>query len=341
MVISTKSISGRTWHFSHAIGHHVAAVGFASPSAIAVGADDILYVSNCGISEGMGGAFANPLFQPRITKTTVEQEHICDSNTEEVLWPEGLAVDKDGNVYCADSYSNMIFVYDSDLNLMSKWGSAGLELGKFNGPSGLAFDSEDQLLISDSMNHRIQKFTKSGKFISSWGSRGTERGLLLGPWGIATDQNQDVYVADWGNNRVQKFSSDGEFIQAFGSLIADGGKLNHPSDVAIDADGDVYVTDLGNNRVQVYYPDGEIICGLYGDDNQFSSAAQDWISANPDYVKAFQRVDPVDLVQLGRFERPRGVAVDGRNRIAITDCMRGRVQVYVKDKDYVEPQFNL
>ena len=92
MVISTKSISGRTWHFSHAIGHHVAAVGFASPSAIAVGADDILYVSNCGISEGMGGAFANPLFQPRITKTTVEQEHICDSNTEEVLWPEGVAV---------------------------------------------------------------------------------------------------------------------------------------------------------------------------------------------------------------------------------------------------------
>ena len=341
MVISTKSISGRTWHFSHAIGYHAAEVGFSSPSALAVTPDNILYVSNFGISEGMGGAFSNPLFQPRITKTTVDQEHLCDSNTEELVWPEGLAVDKNGNVYCADSYNNTICEYDPDLNLVSKWGIAGTDLGKFNAPSGLAFDGEDHLIISDSMNNRIQKFTKDGKYISSWGSSGTKPGFFQGPWGISIDNNQDIYVADWGNDRVQKFSPEGEFIDSFGSKKADGGQLDHPSDVAIDSDGDVYVTDLGNNRVQVYYPDGEIICGLYGDDNQFSSAAQDWIAANPDYVKAFQRVDPSDLVELGRFERPRGVVVDSNNRIVVTDCMRGRVQVYSKDKNYLEPQFNL
>ena len=48
-----------------------------------------------------------------------------------------------------------------------------------------------------------------------------------------------------------------------------------------------------------------------------------------------------DLVELGRFERPRGVVVDSNNRIVVTDCMRGRVQVYSKDKNYLEPQFNL
>jgi hypothetical protein len=93
--------------------------------------------------------------------------------------------------------------------------------------------------------------------------------------------------------------------------------------------------------VQIYYPDGEIITTLHGDARRFSKWAQEYMDANPDYVKAYQRIDPKELVRLGHFERPRGIAIDDEDRIVITDSTRGRLQVYAKDKDYLVPQFNL
>ena len=44
---------------------------------------------------------------------------------------------------------------------------------------------------------------------------------------------------------------------------------------------------------------------------------------------------------LGHFRRPSGVAIDDQDRIIVTDGIRCRLQIYLKDKDYLEPQFNL
>ena len=38
---------------------------------------------------------------------------------------------------------------------------------------------------------------------------------------------------------------------------------------------------------------------------------------------------------------PVGIAVDEDDNIIITDSTRGRLQVYAKEKDYMDPQFNL
>ena len=154
------------------------------------------------------------------------------------------------------------------------------------------------------------------------------------------DGKGDVYVADSGNNRVQKLSPDGAFLMSFGtSGIADGGDLNYPADVAVDSEGDVYVTDWGNKRVQIYDPEGGIITALYGDDTEFSKLAKRAVEANPDVIKAYRRVQ--DITPLGRFNRPRGIAIDERDRIVVTDTTPGRLQVYTKERDYMDPQFNL
>ena len=93
--------------------------------------------------------------------------------------------------------------------------------------------------------------------------------------------------------------------------------------------------------MQIYYAEADIITGLYGDATRFSKWAQEYMDANPDYVKAYQRIDPTELVRMGHFERPRGIAIDDEDRIVITDSTRGRLQVYAKDKNYLVPQFNL
>ena len=211
-------------------------------------------------------------------------------------------------------------------------------MGQVNSPSGLIFDAEDNLYVVDTLNHRIQQFTSDGTSLGSWGSEGSEYGQFNFPWGITIDNKGDVYVADWGNDRVQKFAPDGSYIMSFGSA-SEGGEMNHPADVAVDSEGDVYVTDWGNKRVQIYDPTGNILTALYGDAMEFSNWGREIIEANEDAAKAYRRVE--DMSPLGKFDRPRGIAVDENDRIIVVDSTRCRLQIYAKEKDYAEPQFNL
>ena len=115
--------------------------------------------------------------------------------------------------------------------------------------------------------------------------------------------------------------------------------MNHPSSVAVDSEGDVYVADWGNKRIQIYEPDGNVITSLHGDAVEFSAWAAEVINANPDAQKAYRRVQ--DRTQIGLLDRPVGITIDADDNLIITDSTRGRLQVYTKEKDYMDPQFNL
>lgn len=333
----TTTVAGRTWNFSHAIGRNAAAGnGFTAPWSIAVAPGGMLYVLSRG-TEGAGTGVAAP--NQRIGKLTINEEFLGDFGRGDFVWPVSLALDKQGNLYCSDEAQHFIASYDGDGQLLGRWGEAGSEPGKLKGPTGLAFDSQDNLYVVDSQNDRIQKFTRDGKLLACWGSSGTGPGQFNRPWGITVDKENNVYVADWGNDRVQKFTADGQHLLTFGGTGLLAGDLKRPADVAVDSSGDVYVTDWGNKRVQIYASNGDPITSLYGDAQQFSRWAQEVVNSNPDVIKAYRRVK--DLTPLGRFDRPVGIAVDEQDRIIVTDSTRGRLQVYVKEKGYSDPQFNL
>ena len=330
----TTTVAGRTWNFSHAIGRNVAAGnGFTQPTAVATAPDGVLYIVNRG-QEGAGGVVAE---NKRIGKVTIDEEFIGDFGRREFTWPAGISVAGDGDVFCTDEFENFVARYSSDGERLGQWGEAGSREGQLDGPSGIAFDADDNLYVVDSRNDRVQKFTREGQYLSGWGGSGDGEGRFNRPWGISIDQAGDVYVVDWGNGRVQKFSPDGRFLLSFGSTY--GGELNHPAGVAIDSEGDVYVTDWGNKRVQIFDSEAGPITALYGDAVEFSKWAKEVVEANPDVVKAYRRVE--DKTPLGLFERPVGIAVDDEDRIIVTDSTRGRLQVYAKEKNYLDPQFNL
>ena len=328
----TTTVAGRTWNFSHAIGRNAAAGnGFTQPVAVAAGSDGTLYVLSRG-SEGAGGVQAE---NKRIGKITIDEQFIGDFARGQLTWPAGIALDSDGNLYCSEEFLHKIFIYNEDGEHIGDWGEPGSAEGQLSGPSGIEFDSRGNLLVVDSGNNRIQSFTKDGGFNGVIGE-----GLLSSPWGIAVDCDDNVYVADWGNDRAVKFSPDGELTVTFGgSEIPNGGELDHPADVAVDSQGDVYVSDWGNKRIQIYEPDGSVITALYGDAVEFSKWAAEVINSNPDAQKAYRRVK--DRTPMGLFERPVGLTVDSEDRIIIADSTRGRLQVYAKEKDYLDPQFNL
>ena len=330
----TTTVAGRTWNFKKAVGRNAAAGnGFTQPYDVALGPEGVIYVLSRG-AEGAGGVVAP---NKRIGKVTMDDQFLGDFGHSEFTWPVALAVDSEGNLFCSDEHLNIIASYNEDGERIGEWGEVGSDEGQLNGPNGIAFDADDNLYVVDSGNGRVQKFTKDGSFLATFGSAGSDEGQFDKPWGITVDSSGDLFVADWGNDRVQKFSAGGTHLMTFGS--AAGGELNHPSSVAVDSEGDVYVADWGNKRIQIYEPDGNVITSLHGDAVEFSAWAAEVINANPDAQKAYRRVQ--DRTQIGLLDRPVGITIDADDNLIITDSTRGRLQVYTKEKDYMDPQFNL
>ena len=337
----TTIAAGRVYNFSHSLGRLAATgAGFLYPTALTLGQDDVVYVVNRGNENAFGA---------RIGKVTIgapgDEEFVCEfgqygEQDGQFLWPGSVALDKKGNVYVADEWLHRISIFDEDGDFLYRWGTPGADDGEFNRPSGIAFDREDNLYVVDSVNNRIQRFTKEGRFLSNFGEGGSGEGQFNLPWGITIDNQGDLYVADWENNRVQKFSTDGTFLTTFGTFGTGIGELDHPTDVAVDSDGDVYVADWANQRVQIFASNGDAITSLIGDAQELTKWGRPQVEANPDMIKARRRVK--SLEPEWRFRYPTALAFDeAKSSLIVTDCQNCRLQIYIKDKEYVDPQFNL
>ncbi len=337
----TRTVSGRTFTYSHCIGRGAnGGTGFRYPMDLALAADGVAYVLN------RSGEY-NP--SPRVTKCTLGE----DTGQEEFILEFGsfgtddgqfagitsIALDTDENVYVADEWLNRISIFDKDGNFLRKWGTPGPGPGELNCPWGMVFDKDGNLWVVDSSNNRVQKFTRDGQFLSGWGSGGSGEGQFNRPWGITCDASGDFYVADWYNSRVQKLTAEGQYLMSFGAAGTGKGEVRRPSGVAVDEEGDVYVVDWGTSQVQVYAPDGSYLTTFTGDAQQLPSWGELSIAANPDMKRARMRVK--SLEPEWRFYYPAAVEIDDKRRIIISEIQRNRLQIYVKEKDYVDPQFNL
>ncbi len=342
----TVTVSGRTYDFSHNVGGRY----MQEPVSIGIGSGDTVYALSRGLEQIPNVPWNRSGSGSKVGKFTIgnvprDEEFVADfgrygDGEGQFIWPTGLALDSQENVYVTDEWMNRISVFDKEGTFLNSWGSAGSGDGELSGPAGIAIDQDDNLYVVDGNNHRVQKFTKDGNYLNAWGSLGDGDGQLDSPWGIAIDEQGNVYVADHRNHRVQKFTPAGEYVSQLGSYGTGTGELNHPTDVAVDPDGDVYVCDWANDRVQVYNRDGKYLTGFIGDAQQLSKWHQESVDANPDAVKA--RRQARSLEPTWRLNMPRAVEFDAKkNRLLIADTNRGRIQIYNKLTEYLEPQKNL
>jgi len=156
-----------------------------------------------------------------VTVVEGEDHHVCKCDVDgkvigkwgvkgtgdgEFDTPEGIAVDKSGNVYVCDRQNSRIQKFDSDGKFLAKWGKEGSDDGEFHFPAAVAVDKEGNVFVADSDNSRIQKFTPEGEFLTKWGEFGEQPGQFRVPLGIAVDASGNVYVSDSHNHRIQKFA---------------------------------------------------------------------------------------------------------------------------------------
>lgn len=140
----------------------------------------------------------------------------------ELSAPEGVAVDREGDLYIADAGNDVIrkVTPDGKITTIAGNGKSG-----FAGDGGLAVKAE-----------------------------------LFLPTGLAVDARGILYIADSANNKVRKVDLAGTISTLAGTAQAgfkgDGGpaavaELNNPVALAVDRAGNLYIGDLGNNRVRL------------------------------------------------------------------------------------------
>lgn len=117
---------------------------------------------------------------------------------------KGLAVDKQGNVYVADSGNDQVMKFNAQGKFVKAWGSHGQRRGQFYMLYAIAIDSKGLIYVADRHNHRIQVFDEQGNFVKMWGSKGQGAGQFVQPVALAIDSADNVYVLD-DTSRLQKF----------------------------------------------------------------------------------------------------------------------------------------
>ncbi len=189
--------------------------------------------------------------------------------------PAGVAVDRDGSVYIADSANHRVRKVTADgiINTVAGNGEGGI--GGDGGPatsaqlafifSGIALDAAGNLYIADCTNRRIRMVTKSG-IISTIAGGGSDTGegipatsaKLGGPYGLTFDSAGNLYFADI-TTRVRKVTPAGLIYTVAGisrsGFSGDGGpaiaaQFNYPQRVALDSAGNLYVSDTQNHRIR-------------------------------------------------------------------------------------------
>ena len=128
------------------------------------------------------------------------------SGRGQFIAPCGMAVDRKGQVYVADSGNHRIQVFTAKGKFVRMFGRLGEGRGDLNFPFGVAVDSSGgTVYVSNSKKHFISVFTSEGHFVMSFGQCGGEPGEFYHPRGLAVDSSGKLYVCDSSNNRIQMF----------------------------------------------------------------------------------------------------------------------------------------
>jgi DNA-binding beta-propeller fold protein YncE len=156
------------------------------------------------------------------------------------VWPHGIHVDRDGNVWVADSGAPDPQGFPAETN---------------KGSAVIKFSPDGRILLT----------------LGKPGTRGNPPGALTEPTDIVTDPaTGDVYVTESHTNvadpnllgRISVFDRRGTFLRTIGKMGTGPGEFRTPHAVEFDSQGRLVVADRHNHRVQVITKQGQFVAEL-------------------------------------------------------------------------------
>jgi sugar lactone lactonase YvrE len=236
--------------------------------------------------------------------------------------PTGVAVDKAGNVFVADSSNHTIRKITPVGVATTLAGTAGWSgsddgtgaAAHFNHPMGVAVDGVGNAFIADAYNNTVRKITPDGVVTTLAGTAASgdrtdgtgAAARFYSPAGVVVDGTGNVFVADSEYCTIRKITPAGVVTTLAGTARAIGSpdgtgpaaRFNTPQGLAADQAGNVFVADSGNNKIRMITPAG-IVTTLAGAAGTPGSADGTGSAA--------------------RFNGPTGVAVDNDGNVFAAD----------------------
>jgi hypothetical protein len=139
--------------------------------------------------------------------------------------PKGVALDRNCNLYPADTSTDHIVKVSPSGDTLATWGSDGKGAAQFHRPRPwqsrvtATSTSRTPAMIASRICRRRANRSPSGNVACQASNPcapepGHNPGQFFDPEGIAIDVQGNVYVTEVGNNRVQKLTKDGKSVAA-------------------------------------------------------------------------------------------------------------------------------
>ena len=180
---------------------------------------------------------------------------------------EGIAVDKDNNIYVGDWVRHDIQKFTPNGTFIRRFGGVvgqpSSKNGEFNTPFSIRFDPEDgHMWVADQFNHRLQKINRdTGAYMRQIGPTiaGANPPNLNEPEDVDFDPiDYSIYINDQHNSRIIKVDTTGKFItqwQPFDETYPD----EYPEGISVNpTTRNLYVTAYFTPKVSVFSPSGKL-----------------------------------------------------------------------------------
>jgi DNA-binding beta-propeller fold protein YncE len=119
--------------------------------------------------------------------------------------PTNVALDKEGNIYVADTLDYRVQVFDPSGKFIRGFGAQGDRPGEFIRPKGIAVDSEGHVYVADAEFNNFQILTPDGQPLLAVGTLGSDPGQFALIAGLHIDSKDQIYASEMFKGRVQVF----------------------------------------------------------------------------------------------------------------------------------------
>jgi len=233
---------------------------WGSTAGVDIGPDGHVWAyDRCGVNTCAGSNLA-----PIVKFDRSTGKMLASLGAGQILFPHGLHVDRDGNVWVTDGQGNkegtmghQVTKFSPDGKVLMRLGRAGVPgngSDTFNEPCDVITAANGDIFVSDghsgqsenpppNTNGRIVKFTRDGKYVKAWGKLGSGPGEFRTPHALALDSRGRLFVADRGNHRIQIFDQEGKFLEEWK-------QFSRISGLFIDRNDTLYAIDSESNATR-------------------------------------------------------------------------------------------